>query len=85
MKFKKRKYSALSGNTEVEFAQEVDGDNAPYPAFKLIADKFGIRLEGSSTVVDDMVALQELAKVVSLAWQEHRSLMTKIVKPGEAG
>jgi hypothetical protein len=77
MKFTREKVSALTGDTEVRLT--LAADNSPFPPFRLIADKQGIRLEGKTPVVEDMAGLQELAKAVSGIWKEHEKLKTKIV------
>lgn len=74
MKFLKEKVSALSGETEIRFTQIVEGEDKPFPPFRLTATKLGVTFEGNSAPFTDMQELQDLAKVVSDAWSAHRKL-----------
>jgi hypothetical protein len=67
MKFEKKKISALTGNTEVHFSEESS-------EFKIIADKTGIRLQGSSPTFYDITELNIFAKAVGDAWNNHIKL-----------
>lgn len=78
MKFIKSKTSALDGETEIKYTQQVEGKDAPYPPFRLVVRKDGLHFEGKSAKVTDMQELQEFAKIVSDAWVDHRSLQVKL-------
>jgi hypothetical protein len=78
VKFLREKVSALSGETEVRFTEIVEGEDKPFPPFRLIATKLGVRFEGRSMPVTSIEELQDLAKVVSDAWTAHRSLQPKL-------
>lgn len=78
MKFIKTKTSALDGETEVKYTQQVEGKDAPFPPFRIVARKDGMHFEGQSAKITDMKDLQDFAKVVSDAWKDHTSLQVKI-------
>lgn len=78
MKFLREKVSALSGETEIRFTETCEGEDKPFPPFRVVASKPGIRFEGKSMPVTSMEELQDLAKVVSDAWAAHRSLIPKL-------
>lgn len=78
MKFLKTKTSALDGETEVKFTQQVEGKDAPFPPLRIVARKDGLHFEGQSAKIIDMKDLQDFAKIVSDAWVEHTKLQVKL-------
>lgn len=79
MNFNKEKVSALSGHTEVRYTHTPKPDEEKmFPPFRVIANKFGVRMEGASPAITDMEELEEFAKLISLAWVEHTKLKPQI-------
>lgn len=78
MKFLKTKTDALDGQVEVKYTQQVEGKDAPFPPFRIVARRDGVHFEGTSAKITDMKDLQEFAKIVSDAWKDHTSLQVKI-------
>lgn len=66
--FKEEKKPGLLGiSTVFTMAQE----NPSSDPFQIIADKGGVRFLGTSERINDMVDLQELAKIFDKAWKAH--------------
>lgn len=78
MKFTKKKNQTVEGGAEVVYTQVPHGEEQPFPPFKIIASKLGVKFEGQSCTVTDMEELQEFAKVLSEAWKDHRNLIPKL-------
>lgn len=77
MKFRKVKGSHLMGHTEVRFElEQVDH----LPAFTVIADKHGVKMEGQSPYIASQEELQLFAETVSLAVKEWQRLKPKLVR-----
>ena len=73
--FEEKKQPGLRGGSTVfTMAQEIPTSEP----FQVIADKGGIRFVGTSERINDIVDLQELAKLISQAWKEFNRYKPKI-------
>jgi len=76
IKFVREKRSSLLGHTEVVYT-EASTAKEPHP-FQIVATQFGLRLSGSTLIVEGMRELDQLARTISLAWEDHLSLKPKL-------
>jgi hypothetical protein len=75
VKFIKKKISALSGETEVLFELSEQKDNQDGDPWRVVGSLQGVTFRGNAPFIADNEDLQDFAKVMSLAWTEHRKLM----------
>jgi hypothetical protein len=75
VKFTKRKISALSGETEVRFEMEGEKTNQDSEPWCIVGSIQGVTFRGYAPYIADNEDLQDFAKVMSMAWTEHRKLM----------
>lgn len=78
MKFEKEKIVGIAG-PQVHFYEAGNKESG----FSIIADKRGIRTEGSSPYLENAADLEAFAKAVSDAWKQHQMLRVKIISPFE--
>lgn len=77
MKISKKKISALSGETQSVFTDTSETAHLVDP-FKITASKFGIKIEGKSMYFSELSELEDLAQLISQAWEEYTALKPKI-------
>ena len=79
MKFVKEKLSRLTGETEVEFRGVVESQDC---TFKVVAGPTGVRFEGSTPSLVNVIQLTEFAKVIDEAFKCYKALKPKLEHPG---
>lgn len=76
LKFSKRKFSGLDGNTYVEFTQEIDHGKP----LVILASREGVTIKKGILHISDMDELQDFAEIITIAWAEKQKLTPKISK-----
>ena len=85
MTFTRRKF--VDGST-VWIYHDLMVDQQTFPVeenklklFSMVASREGVRFEGNSPNITDRTMLEQFAKAVAAAWDDHRSLVPQIHRP----
>ncbi len=74
LKFTRTKVDNLMGQTEVRFTEDEAKE------FVVAATREGVAFRGNSPTISDRAELDEFARVLSLAWKEHRGLIPQFAR-----
>ncbi len=81
IKFNRRKMELPEGKIVVYHEHAVAEKSIS--AFTLVASREGVGFQGDSLVLRDRQELDAFAKALTDAWKDHRSLLPKLIAPGE--